>query len=60
METRELYYRVCVHGESVTIKGLDKAMAEAQRVLAKGRGWRVRIYDMQSGEYCWDSAQEKV
>lgn len=57
METREFYYRVCVNGESVTIKGFDKAMAEARRVVALGRGWQVRILDMQIGEYCWDSAQ---
>jgi hypothetical protein len=57
MEPTVFYYRVCVNGESVTIAGWDKAMAEARRVVALGRGWRVRILDMQAGEYCWDSAQ---
>jgi len=49
------WYRVCVHGESVTIKGYDVALHEAQRVIKNYPDRRVRIYDMQSGEYCWDS-----
>jgi hypothetical protein len=60
MEPTVFYYRVCVNGESVTLAGWDKAMAEVQRVVALGRGWRVRILDMQTYEYVWDSTQEKA
>jgi hypothetical protein len=59
MSDKPKWYRVCVHGESVTIKGYDAALKEALRSMKVRPAWRVQILDMQTYEYVWDSAEQQ-
>jgi len=59
MNDEPKWYRVCVHGESLTIKGYDTALKEVLRSMKVRPAWRVRLLDMQTYEYVWDSANLK-